>query len=201
MPTVAEDFVAALGKPTEKVTSGMQFKARSVQRLWDFLGVEAGWYKGRFLYLFGDKLAQFEPCLEAWSFLVPPNNGDRMIVGRNAYGSLLVVEDANKGGSEHVYVLDPFLVAYTTNENMTLAGLIGRLLPKGELGSFTDDSVYRDWVKANEVEPELEDILGFKTPRALGGTFDIHNIQLDGMIDYYRTTGPIYATALAKANP
>jgi len=124
-----------------------------------------------------------------------------MIIGRNAYGALLVLEDANKGGGEHVYLLDPFLVAYTTNENLTMGSLVGRWLPDHELGTFTDDSVYRDWTKANEVEPELDDVLGFKTPRALGGTFDVDNIQLDGMIDYYSTTAPIYAAAFPETKP
>lgn len=158
-------------------TSGMQFKSAGQQMIWDSLEVIPGWYKGRFLYLFGDELAQFQPCLDAWSFLVPAGHSDRRIIGRNAYGALLVLEDGNKPGSEHIYLLDPYLVTYTTSKDLTLSSLVGRWLPAGELSSFTDDGVYRDWVKANEVEPELDDVLGFKTPRALGGAFDVHNIQ------------------------
>jgi hypothetical protein len=72
MSTAAERFHAAFGKPTEEVASGMQFTSRGQQRIWDSMGVAPGWYKGRFLYLFGSELAQFQPCLAAWSFLVPP---------------------------------------------------------------------------------------------------------------------------------
>src|SRR5262249_60011919 len=121
MPTVAERFKGALGSPTQEVPSGMTFSSRGQQMIWDSLGIPAGWYKGRFLYLFGQELAQFQPCLDAWSFIVPPGHPDRMIIGRNAYGALLVLEDGNKPGAEHVYMLDPFLVAYTTSPDLTLS--------------------------------------------------------------------------------
>jgi hypothetical protein len=195
MPTVSEKFVAALGKPTQPTASGMKFTSRGQQMIWDSLNIQAGWYKGRFLYLFGDELAQFQPCLDAWSFIVPSGHADRMIIGRNAYGALLVLEDGNKPGSEHVYLLDPFLVTYTTSQDLTLSSLVGRWLPTGELSTFTDDSIYRAWVKENEVEPELQDVLGFKVPRSLGGGFDVSNVQLDELLDYYRTTGDVYAKA------
>jgi hypothetical protein len=176
----------------------MKFTSRGQQMIWDSLNIQAGWYKGSFLYLFGDELTQFQPCLDAWSFIVPSGHGDRMIIGRNGYGALLVLEDGNKPGSEHVYVLDPFLVTYTTSEDLTLSSLVGRWLPTAELISFTDDSVYRAWVKENEVEPELEDVLGFKVPRSLGGAFDVSNVQLDGLLDYYRTTGGVYAKSFPE---
>ena len=54
-----------------------------------------------------------------------------MIIGRNAYGALLVMEDGNKMGHESIYV-------------------------------------------------------------------ELDNLQLDGLVDHYQTTGPIYADAMKK---
>jgi hypothetical protein len=41
--------------------------------MWDKLHSEvgAGWYRDRFLYLFGENLEEFRPCVDAWSFLMP----------------------------------------------------------------------------------------------------------------------------------
>jgi hypothetical protein len=77
--------------------------------------------------------------------------------------------------------------------------LIGRWLPRNELTGFLDDAAYRDWLTENNVARlELDDVLGIKIPQALGGTLTASNLQLDGMVDYYQTTAPIYRAALAR---
>jgi hypothetical protein len=41
-------------------------------------------------------------------------------------------------------------------------------------------------------------VLGIKVPKGLGGKLELDNLQLDGIVDYYQSTGPIYAKAFAK---
>lgn len=193
MVDLVANFIAALGEPTEQVESGMHFTAPIAQHYWNNIHpIPPGWYMGHFLYLFGEGLQKFDACLEAWSFLVPQDGTERMIVGKNAYGALLVVENPNSRNNS-VHMLDPYLVAYTGDPNLNLATLIGRWLPKNELGSFLDDRAYRKWTADNDAELELDDVLGWKVPKTLGGKFDASNIQLDSAVDYYRTTGTIYA--------
>ena len=57
-----------------------------------------------------------------------------------------------------------------------------------------DHEAYDDWLSENgNVEIEAHDILGIKTPVPLGGELVPANLQLENIVDYYRTTGPIYA--------
>jgi hypothetical protein len=200
MSAVGDKFKSALGAPDPATPNGLGFTGRSAVREWKSLHDEigSGWFKNRFLYLFGEGLEQFQPCLDAWPFLVPPGHADRMIIGKNAYGALLVLEDGNTLGSDHVYVLDPFQASYWSNPNITLVSLIGRWLSGNDtLNGFLDDSAYQEWVKAHGVEPGLDDVLGIKVPKPLGGKLELDNLQLDGMTDYYQTTAPIYAKAFA----
>ena len=44
----------------------------------------------------------------------------------------------------------------------------------------------------------MEDVLGFKAPRALGGRIAADNLLLDGIVEYYQETAPIYEGALRK---
>jgi hypothetical protein len=159
--------------------------------------VGGGWFKDRFLYLFGEELDTLRPCLDAWSFLARGGAAGRTIIGRNAYGALLVMEDGN--AAHHVFVLDPFRVAYWSDYGLTLDVLVGEALcGPGLLGEFLDDGAYRAWVRENDAQPEMEDALAFKVPKALGGAIRADNLQLDGIVDYYQETAPIYEGALRR---
>lgn len=58
---------------------------------------------------------------------------------------------------------------------------------------------YKQWVAQNgNVELELDDVLGIKVPKPLGGKLEVDNLQLDGLVEYYQATGPIYAKAIKK---
>jgi hypothetical protein len=193
MSAVGEAFIAAFGKPDPSAPSGITFFQ------WKSLYTEigAGWFKDRFLYLFGEGLSPLRECLDLWSFLVPPCD-DRIIVGRNAYGAMLVLDHGNTHDKEQLYVLDPFTVTYETRPNLLFRNLIGRWLPQGLLQGFLDDRAYKQWLAENHVDGvDLDEVLGIKVPNALGGELVTSNLQLDGIIDYYRTTAPIYAEAFA----
>lgn len=199
MSFASDKFLGALGKADPATANGLQFSNRASQHSWGTLqkDIGAGWFKGSFLYLFGEGLEALQLCLEAWSFVVPAHP-DRMIIGRNAYGAILTLENANTMGQERVFLLDPFLVTYFGDPNLNLSSLVARWLPNNQLGTFLDDSAFKKWCKANNAVPELEDVLGFKVPKGLGGKVEMDNLQLDGIVDYYQSTGPIYAKAFEK---
>jgi hypothetical protein len=201
MSAVGEAFKKAFGKPDPATPHGIRFRNAGFQGSWESLHQEigAGWFRDGFLYLFGEGLDSLTPCLDAWSFLVPPCD-DRMIIGRNAYGALLVLDNGHSPYEERVYLLDPFTVTYATAPNIQFTNLIGRALPRRELPTFLDDSAYQQWREENNAgRLDLDDVLGIKVPRALGGQLTADNVQLDGIVDYYQSTAPIYADAFAKA--
>jgi hypothetical protein len=198
MSFVGDKFVKAFGKAEPDTPNGLRFTNSTAQRTWDHLQKEigSGWFREGFLYLFGEGLETLQPCLDAWSFLVPPHP-DRMIIGRNGYGTLLVLENGNTMGADRVFVLDPYLVTYWGDPNLNLTSLVGRWLPNNSLGTFLEDGAYKRWCSDNKASLELEDVLGFKLAKGLGGKLEAANLSLEGIVSYYESTGPIYAKAFA----
>jgi hypothetical protein len=198
MSFVGDKFLKAFGKAEPEAPNGLKFTNSGARQLWDGLHKEigSGWFRGGFLYLFGEGLEALQPCLDAWSFLVQPHP-DRMIIGRNGYGTLLVLENGNTMGAGRVFVLDPYLVTYWGHPSLDLISLIGRWLPNNSLGTFLEDGAYKDWCKANKAALDLEDVLGFKLAKGLGGKVEAANLSLEGIVEYYESTGPIYAKAFA----
>ena len=197
MSFLSDTFAKTCGTPAPAVAPGLKFSAYNSE--WDVIQKEvgAGWFMNRFLYLFGDGLDELIPCLDAWSFAVPPKeNGERMIIGRNGYGALLVLEDGNDVDKQSVHVLDPVNVRYWTDPQIGFLNLCSNWLPRGRLPNFLDHEPYDEWLNANgNVELELRDILGFKVPIPLGGEMSAANLQLDDIVEYYKSTGPIYREA------
>src|SRR4051794_29059524 len=112
MSGVGDAFLARLGRPDPAAPNGLHFADAYDQQWWAQIHAEigSGWYQNRFLYLFGEGLDTLEPCLTAWSFLVPAGV-ERMIVGRNAYGALLVAENPSRDGyTSLIGLLDPLNV-------------------------------------------------------------------------------------------
>ena len=201
MAVLDENFIKAIGRPDPKVPNGLQFAEDWYQDLWDDIHkkIKSGWFLDGFLYLFGEGLNDLKPCLDAWSFLVPPHD-DRMIIGRNAYGAILTLESPCDPYNQRVRVLDPWTLTYFVDANLNLTSLISRALPQRELVHFQDDRAYREWRERNDVQRlGLDDVLGIKVPKPLGGKLEANNLQLDGIVDYYRETAPIYAEAFAMA--
>src|SRR5262245_8435306 len=106
----------------------------------------AGWYSNRFLYLFAEDLHELlRPCLEAWSFLLP-DPPDPLIVGRNAYGALAVVENAGNALSP-LGILDPVTIRYfSVGDELRFGSFIGRFLPQNLIPHFLDQGVYDQFV-------------------------------------------------------
>lgn len=202
MLTPAQSFKNAFGVADPRATPGVRFESGMNRGLGEaFLAeVGAGWFREGFLYLLGDGLQQLHECLDAWSFVVPPN-ANRLIIGRNAYGAILVLDNASEPRIERVYVLDPFTVSYDEVPNARFISLIGRAFPRGELQGFLDDRAYRAWLDQHQVERlEPQDALGIKVPKSLGGELVADNLQLEDIVSYYQTTAPIYAKAFAQLN-
>jgi hypothetical protein len=199
MTEAGERFTNALGRPDPEAGRGPACSDPALRAALEALrdDIGGGWFKNRFLYLFGDELDALKPCLDAWSFLVRGGSSRRTIIGRNAYGAMLVMEDGND--ARHVFVLDPFRVAYWSDYGLTLDVLVGEeLCEPALLAEFLDDGAYRAWIDQEQVDLEMEDVLGFKAPKALGGTITIGNIEIDGIVDYFEETGAIYAEEFRK---
>ncbi len=201
MSDVGKPFVQAMGKPDPETPNGLRFTSSFLADLWKDMRreIRSGWFQDRFLYLFGDGLDALKSCLEAWSFVVPPNR-DRMVIGRNAYGALLVLDNANSGKGS-VHVLDPLRVVYWTNPNLGLMNLIAYWLPEGKIPDFRADGPYREWRKKHGVYLDDDVILAPRTPEGLGGKFELANLQEEPILEYYETMAPIYQKAFAKMSP
>jgi len=200
MSAVGDAFVAGLGRPDPAAAPGLSFPNPVDQESWDYLypKVGAGYYLNRFLYLFGENLRSLQPCLEAWSFLMPPG-GVRVILGRNAYGALLILENANLSGTKsRAHVLDPVGVVYRRNAQAALGNLFGYWLPNKAMPNFFNSNVYDEWIAKSGRYLAEDEILGIKRPPGLGGNLELDNFQPEPIVRYYQTTGPIYAKAFAQ---
>jgi hypothetical protein len=194
----AAAFLQTLGEPNPKTSNGLVFRDRYAQGLWNvrYADVGAGWYRDRFLYLFGPGLDRLQACLHAWSFM--GTFSDPMIVGHNAYGALLVLENANSA-DEAIHVIDPIAIEHWTNPNMHLLNMIGHFIPNQEMRGFLDDSIYRAWITAEKRYLLSEMILAAKTPIPLGGQPSPDNFQEEEIVSFYQSTAPIYEKAMAAA--
>jgi hypothetical protein len=191
--TMMDVFLAGIGKPDLAVPPGLQFTSEVDQMLWDraHAQIGAGWYRNRFLFLFGEGLEALRPCVEAWSFLLP-RRADPVIVGRNAYGAIAIIEDAFDV-DQKVGVLDPLHIRYYTDgDALRFGSLIGSYLPRNELPGFLDTSVYEKWLAQTHLYLELDVCLAIKKPLSLDGAMEVDNFQVEGIVEYYQTTAPIY---------
>jgi hypothetical protein len=192
---LARAFIKTLGKPSPAAASGLHFRDDLKAELWEdiYQEIGAGWFLDRFVYLFGVGLEAAKACLDAWSFCVPPAGYDRVILGRNAHGALLVMED-QPNGYESIHILDPLHVTWWSEPQIAFVNLLGAWLPEKRLPHFLDDSVYRKLVARHGALPDGF-IFAPITPLGLGGTHSPDNYQPEELITYYTTTGPIYARA------
>jgi len=197
MSAVGEKFQKAFGKPDPSAPDGLPNDTAG--GFWERLRPEvgSGYFLDRFLYLFGEGLQELTVCLKSWSFIVPSHE-DRVILGFNAYGSLLVLEDGQDPSKERVYVLDPLHVTYTTRASCDFVGLLGSWLPEQRLPNFFDTSVYTAWGEENGTVLDPREILGIGVPLSLDGEMELENFAPQDIVEYYATTGPTYAKAMRK---
>lgn len=199
MADMAEAFKRAFGDPDPAVVPALPFPDTSfAARIWRTNAAQlgAGWFADRFLYLFGDGLQQLTACLDAWPFLVNPDD-DRIIVGRNAYGAIAFLDGAT-GNRPQLSVLDPLHVDLLTDDGLDLWRFIGQYLPERRIPVFVDDRVYREF-RAGGGQLGSDEILAIDVPVTLGGKLEIDNFHVENIIEYYRATGPTYAKGFASA--
>ncbi|PJJ52978.1 hypothetical protein [Hymenobacter chitinivorans] len=137
-------FTHHFGRPEPAVPPGDFFADKFDKSLWRMMydEVGAGWYQDRFLYLFGAELPQLNPLLELWTGLLEPGV-ERVVIGRNAYGALLVAERTTEEGTDApIGLLDPAAGTYTKHEGLDFATLITDWLPEHRLPAFVDAAAY-----------------------------------------------------------
>ena len=197
-PSGPEGFLEVFGPPDPATSAGISFENEFRQEDFedDILGpIGAGWFWDRFLFLWGEGVQQYEPCLEAWSFALPPHT-ERLIVGRNAYGALLVNFHHNDLEGNRLYVLDPLHASVWNHDEIGFGHWVAAFAPRRDWRDFFDRSVYDAWLATDPpVQMELEHCLAPKRPIPLDGTMELDNFQLESIVDYYKSTGPIYKKA------
>jgi len=198
MSAVGEQFQKNMGRPDPATECAIEFKSEFAQMSWgaykDELG--AGWFKNRFFYWFGPGLEELKQCLEAWSFLVPPKS-DRVILGRNAYGAIVFVDDMDTGVNGNVWVLDPLTVGLYHDRGMLLEAFLFRYLRDGQgVGKLLDDSVYSEFVQKGRLYLDQTRCLGINLALSLGGEMALDNFAVHNIYDYYKEMGAIYAGGL-----
>ena len=199
--TLAKAFTQAFGRASPPAKP-LRFADPVLQYNWEFIQKEisGGWYHDGFLYLLGERLDELLPCLDAWSFLLPRRKTP-VIVGRNAYGALLVMPDSTTTAIDPtIGILDPTRVSWTSNPNIGFGNLLGAWLPEGLLPEFIDEAPYQAWRRAGGGKLAVNEMLAPKVAVALGGTMDVDNLEVRDMVAYYEATGPIYEKA-RKAKP
>jgi hypothetical protein len=198
MSFVGDAFKARFGAPDPATQNGLVFTGVEKDS-WELellpeLG--CGWFLDGFVYLFGDEVEKLRPCLDAWPFLVPPNHPDRMILGRNAYGVILTLENANTDyRNMRSCALDPINLTYWTAPGTDFIGMLGRFLPEGLVPDFLERDVYDFWLSTAKRRLPLNEVLGIKVAKPLGGEMMPSNFQPEDIVDYYRSLAPIYEKA------
>lgn len=195
MSPAAEALYAVIGAPECREPPGFRFSGTFAQMTWESLygDLGAGWFANRFLYLFGPEARQLDELLQLWSFLLPPAD-ERIVIGRNAYGALLLMESpSSRGTVAPVRLLDPLQVRHWGDEHLDFTGCIGHWLPQNKIPHFLDRRVYDQWLEKTGRHLEADEILAIKTPLSLGGTMALDNFQVEHIRDYYRSTAAIYA--------
>lgn len=195
-PNFDDDFVRSFGAPVDPAPP-LRFDERFVERNWQERHVRtgAGWFLGRFFFLLGEGLERLTPCLEAWSFLLPPAN-DRRILGYNAYGAILIMDDEEQDGRvAAVRMIDPLNVIVWSDPECVYTTLLNYWLADRALPRFFDTSVYWQWLEQSRQFLADDEILGINAPLSLGGEMTLPNFTRMNIVDYYRATGPVYAKA------
>jgi hypothetical protein len=194
MSAVGDLFTKNLGKPLQDTELGFKFPMEWDQVVLDDLYQEigAGWFLDGFIYLLGPAVEGMNRYLDDWAFLF----GDavsRQVIGWNAYGSLLVIEEAEDLGTvAMIGMIDTLNVRYFRDPNLDFMGLFGNWLPQKKLPGFLDDHVYQAYRAAGNAPLEIGEILGIIHPLSLDGKFELANFQKEPLRDYFSEVTKIY---------
>lgn len=201
MSYATNKFLKAMGGAKPSTKDGLALPAAPAAQWKQYAkDIKPGWYRDGFMFLFGEGVQRFARCLDAWSFLLPSGRSFAPL-GRNAHGSILVLQDGDNDVGGQIGVLDATVVQYTTKADWMFPTLFSQLLPDGVLDIFCDDSGYKKWrtaAKAAKVKLEGDAILGIKKPLPLGGTLTPDNFVVADLFDYYASTADVYRKARAQ---
>jgi hypothetical protein len=198
MSFVSKKFLGVMGRASPKAKSGLTFESLAEDYCWKRLYKEigAGFYLDGLVYLFGEGLEPLLACLPAWSFLVPELPRP-MIVGYNAFGTLLVVKD-HAAVSTRLGVLDPARVVWWDPSDFDFGGLAGTWLPDRRIPHFLDQAPYAAWRAAGGRRLAVGEMLSMKVPVALGGALVPENFEITDVVRYYQASGPVYAKTVKR---
>jgi len=115
-----------------------------------------------------------------------------MIVGYNAFGTLLVVKDRTDWDAR-LGVLDPARVIWWDPPELDFVGLIGTWIPDKRIPHFLDHAPYDAWRSAGGRPLNIGEMLSMKLPAALGGELVPENFEINDIVRYYQVSGPVYA--------
>lgn len=123
-------YVDILKHADPALRPGLRFRDALVASFWKQVHAEigAGWFADRYLLLFSEGVARYERCVAAWGVLTGPADS-RMILGRNAYGALLVLDGASKLTTHRVRVLDPFQLTFAGPARASFLDLFAKEIP------------------------------------------------------------------------
>jgi TPR repeat protein len=156
--------------------------ARSARRSADEL---AGRYRDGFVSLLGADVTSLQGCLEAWSWLLP-GDAPRTVIGRNAYGALLVVEGTElQAYGARFTVIDPTMGWCWTHPRAEVPRL-GHYLRESWLPFFVDDTVYAAWRAAGAPTLAADEALAIVTPRPCGGAMRLENFRVENVVRMHR---------------
>ncbi len=197
MSFLSEQFLGSLGPAEPPTPPGLRFDSTE-QSYWESVHAEigAGYFLDGFLYLFGDGLEPLLACLPPWSFLVPPLERP-MILGYNAYGTLLVIKD-RAAINPRVGVLDPARVVWWDPEILDFVGLLGGWLPENRIPHFLEHDAYDAWRAGGGRRLRVGEMLAMKMPAALGGAFTPDNFEIADIVRFYQSSGPVYEKTIRK---
>ncbi len=157
-----------------------------------------GSFMDGFVHLFVQPLRDLDPCLRAWSFLDDALRR-RWVIGKNALGALIAMDDPTGGdGTLRVALVDPLRVSVFSPEDLTLDTLHDRWLGQQRLPGFFDDGLYRQVSSAVGEPLDFGLMLAPKHPMGRGGRLEACNVQVEPLLEYYRSTGPIYERTLQR---
>lgn len=201
MSVAASAFLSGLGSVELAQAHRMQFTEPFDQMLWNSIYQEigAGFYKNRFYQLFSAELSAYDDLLKLWHFALPYGSTFK-VIGRNAYGALLLLENVEtKGTAAPVRLLNPIVPAYWGDDHCVLMNCIGHWLPQQKIPGFSDSVFYNAYYKVVQKYLDQDEILAIKIPLALGGNIQADNFQPENIFDYYRSAASIYEKIFTKS--
>jgi hypothetical protein len=200
MSPVGNEFLTTIGKPNLKMNLGFKFSMEWDQIVLEDLHNEIGagiFYNG-FLHLIGADVVELNSLLEHWKFLFNDDNTDRKVIGRNAHGSLLIIEKEKElGTTAPVGYLDLINGKYIKDINLDFLGLFGSWIPNNKLGNLLDLTIYNHFVNGNSFL-RANEIIAIKVPTCLKGELTKSNFQIENIFEYHSSISKVYKRASRK---